>query len=96
MRGERIGVHVFCALVALVALAAAGWAVISGQVAEQGIDAIFLLFFCLLAAVVFGAIPVMAYRQGLFKDLLKRRAGKQPPEPRAETAMAAKSQERAE
>lgn len=52
---EDVMVSVFCLLVVIGALAAAGWALFTGQVFEQGIDGLFLLVVCLGIAAAFCA-----------------------------------------
>jgi hypothetical protein len=87
-----------CALsaaIAVAALSAAAWAVFSGQLGAQGIDALFLLCVCLLTALVFGAIPLTLMRRGQLGNLLKRRPREQP-ERGAAAALSPNPQERSE
>jgi hypothetical protein len=67
---EGIIVQILCALLALGSLVAAGWTVLTGQIADQGLDAVFLVVVCLLSAVMFSIIPLRAIRQGKWRDLL--------------------------
>lgn len=92
---EKVGICALSLAIAVVSLAAAVWTVFSGQIAAQGLDAIFLLFVCLMAALVFGIIPLTAIRQGLLKDLRKRSPGREP-ERRAAAALSPKPQEHTE
>jgi hypothetical protein len=72
---QEILINAFCALCGLIALGVAAWALISGKIAEQGLDGLFLVLICLLIAFAFSIIPLHAVR----KELLKRRAsGKEP------------------
>jgi hypothetical protein len=72
MRQEII-VNSFCLLIALGCVGAAVWALVTGQIGEQGIDGLFLLIVCLTIALIFSFIPLQAARQGLLRDLLKRK-----------------------
>jgi hypothetical protein len=60
-----------CLLIVLGALGFAGWTLITGQVHKQGIDALFLLSLCLVIALMFAPIPIMALRRGLLQQFLK-------------------------
>ena len=73
---ERITIYALCLAIAAVAVGAAGWAVFTGQMELQGIDALFLLAVCLAAAVFFAAIPLVALRDGSLRELLKRKAAR--------------------
>jgi hypothetical protein len=53
----------FCLVVALAALAIAGWTVVTGQIRQQGLDALFLILVCLLLAAAFVIVPFLAYRK---------------------------------
>jgi hypothetical protein len=59
-------------VVTLASLAVIAWTLFTGQIGEQGLDALFMITICLLMVVVFGAIPFSAWRKGTFKNLLKR------------------------
>ena len=72
---QQLAVVGLCLLFVLGALGAGAWAVITGQIGKQGIDALFLLFVCLLVALIFAPIPVQALRQGLLQQALKRSKG---------------------
>jgi hypothetical protein len=61
-RLETMG-NIFCALMALVALGVAGWTIVTGQIGEQGLDALFLLAVCLTIALVFAMIPLQSMRR---------------------------------
>jgi hypothetical protein len=69
----------FCLAVALAALAVAGWTVATGQIQQQGLDALFLILVCLLLAAGFAIVPFLAYR----KRMLPGRSRK--PAPAGET-----------
>ena len=68
----QILIPVACLLLAVGALAVAVWTLVTGQVAKQGLDALFLILVCLLGAVMFLPFVAQAVRQGVFDDLLKR------------------------
>lgn len=69
---EELILSAISLLVAVGALAVVGWALVTGQIGEQELDALFLIAVCLLIAVTFGAIPLQTLRKGGLKDLLKR------------------------
>jgi hypothetical protein len=73
---EDVVVQVLCILLALGSLAAAAWTVLTGQIGEQGLDAVFLVVVCLVAALTFSLIPLRAVRQGTWKNLLGRAPGR--------------------
>lgn len=52
-----------CLLLVVGALAVAAWALITGQVANEGLDGVFLLIVCATIALVFSVIPLRALRQ---------------------------------
>ncbi len=70
---QRIALNALCLLLAFGALIGAAWALLTGQAGEQGIDGLFLVLVCLFMALLFSIIPLQAIRQGLLKDLLKRK-----------------------
>jgi hypothetical protein len=76
---QEILLSAFCGLCVLVALGVAGWAIVSGQIAEQGLDGIFLLLVCLLIGLAFSAIPLQTVRKRL-----RERSGPRKTEPPAE------------
>lgn len=87
---QEILIHLLCLLIAAGALGVAGWTVLSGQIGEQGVDALFLLAVALMTALVFAAIPLEAARKGVLRDfLIRRKAAKKEP-----SAVAAQVQER--
>lgn len=94
MRQELV-INGLCLLFGLGGLGVAVWAVVSGQVAEQGIDGLFLLVVCLLFAVAFLASPLAALRKALRQRQAQRGAAKpaEPPERRTEPVAAGKTQE---
>lgn len=91
---QDIILNAFCAVCGLAAIGIAAWAVVSGQIADQGIDGLFLLVVCLLIAFAFSVIPLQAVRKGLLKQMLSRRAPKPAGAEEPQTTVAAgKSQE---
>lgn len=68
---ERIIINALCLLLSIIALAAAAWVVISGQIQKTGLDALFLVIVCLLAVVIFLPTPIEAIRKGFLGDLKK-------------------------
>jgi len=67
MMRQQLAIHSLCLAIAAVAWGVAAWTVVTGQIAEQGIDALFLLAVCLLAGLAFSRIPL---------EWLRRRRGK--------------------
>jgi len=65
--------RIFCLVVTLCGLAAVAWAVVTGQIAKQGLDAVFLIVVALLIAVMFAPIPVKAIREESWRALLPRK-----------------------
>jgi hypothetical protein len=95
MMWEDLLLHAFCAACALVAFVVAVWAVVSGAIADDGIDGIFLLLVCLLVAVTFAMIPAQAVRTGKWRHWFGRKGPTPPVEPtKAASAVAGKPQER--
>lgn len=75
---EELILSAISLLVAIGALAVLGWALVTGQVREQGLDALFLIAVCLLIAFTFGAIPLRTLRKVGLKGLLKRSRPEEP------------------
>jgi uncharacterized membrane protein YfcA len=73
---EQIAVAALCLIIGVGALGAAAWALITGQIGRQGLDALFLILVCLLIAVMFLPFPVQLLRQGKWRELLKREKSK--------------------
>ena len=74
MKGrEQMTSSLVCLVIIVAAVATAGWTLITGQIGRQGIDALFLIAVCLLIAAAFAPIPLQAFRQGVFADVLKRK-----------------------
>ena len=65
--------NLVCLFVALFALGVAVWALASGMLANEGVDALFLLAVCLVVAVLFGWTPVQWLRRSRLRELLKRK-----------------------
>jgi hypothetical protein len=53
---EALMMKILCLVMVVGSLAVAAWALITGQVGEQGIDGLFLIFICLIVAGAFGAV----------------------------------------
>lgn len=83
---ERAVMSLVCLLVALGALGIAAATVISGAVETQGLDAIFVILICLLAALAFSMMPAQAIRSGALRELLKRKPQTAAPTERASVA----------
>ena len=64
---EVTSILILCALIALGSLATAVWVAVSGQIATQGLDALFLIVVCLVFALMFGIAPAQAIRKGQWK-----------------------------
>jgi hypothetical protein len=73
-----------CALASLAGLAAAAWVLLTGRIAREGLDALFLLLVALLFALMFGILPVQALRQGRWKGMLRRPAAAEVKEVKSE------------
>ena len=58
-----------CLLISAAALGVAGMVVITGQIARQGVDALFLIVVCLLFAFVFSIPPLQVWRSGQLRQL---------------------------
>lgn len=69
---EAILINLFCIVVALGGLVVIAWAVLSGQIATEGLDAIFLIVVALTGVALFSIIPLQALRRGEFRGLLKK------------------------
>jgi hypothetical protein len=91
---QELFANVVCVLVALGSVAAAGYSLISGRAAEQGVDGLFLIIVCLVFAALFSIIPAMSLRSGALAHLLKRNKPEPaaPEEPKTAPAAAEKSQ----
>ncbi len=85
----------FCAVCGLTAFGIAAWAVISGQIADQGVDGLFLLLVCLLIACTFSIIPLQAVRKGLLQRIVGRKVQRPAAsqDPQASVTAPAKSRE---
>lgn len=68
---QQIIVKIVCSIIVLVALAAAAWVVVTGQLKTEGVDALFLVTVCLLAAALFSWVPLRALREAGLGKLLK-------------------------
>ncbi len=70
---ETLALIGFCALVTLICLGAAGWAVVSGE--GITLDVLLLVSVCLTLAAVFGFCTLwLAHDAGLLEGLKRRRA----------------------
>ena len=65
--------RIFCLVVAVCGIAAAVWALVTGQIEKQGLDAVFLIVVSLLIAAMFAPIPVKAIREESWRALLPRK-----------------------
>jgi hypothetical protein len=83
---QEIFASALCVLIALGAVAAAAWSLISGRASEQGMDGLFLIIICLVFAALFSIIPAMSLRSGALAQLMKGN------KPEAAPAAADKSQ----
>jgi hypothetical protein len=61
-------------LIVVAALGVIAWTILTGQVGEQGLDALFLIMVCLLVAAGFGLVPFFAWRKGLLPQLRRKRS----------------------
>jgi hypothetical protein len=91
---QEILANAFCVLIALGAVAAAGYSLVSGKASEQGIDGLFLIVVCLVFAALFSILPVQSLRSGALMRIVK---GNKPQptakeEPEAAPAAAEQSQ----
>ena len=66
---RRVASSAVCLLISAAALGVAGTVVITGQIARQGIDALFLLVVCLLFAFAFSMPPLQLWRSGQLQQL---------------------------
>jgi hypothetical protein len=74
IKKEIVILNLLLILLSVGTLAFAAWSVIGDQF-KAGTDDIFLLFVCLLLALLFALSPLMwAYQSGLLRNPLKRRA----------------------
>ncbi len=83
-----------CLVLGLGLLGVAAWAVLSGEVAELGIDGLFLLAVCLVFVVAFLPGPLAALGKSLRQRLAKRSEAKPEASPkrRGEPIAAGKTQ----
>jgi hypothetical protein len=49
-------------MIAVAGVAAVIWALFTGQVAEQGLDALFLIVVALVGSALFASVPLRAWR----------------------------------
>jgi len=61
---EQLVLYVLCLVIAAGSLAVAVWTLVTGQIGNQGLDAVFLIVVCLVFAAFFGFIPLKAFRDG--------------------------------
>ena len=77
IKKEIIFLNLLLILLSVGTLAFAAWSVISDQF-KAGTDDLFLLFVCLLLALLFALSPIMwAYQSGLLRNPLKRKAAQE-------------------
>ena len=70
---EEMILNLVCLFVSVFALGVAVWALLSGMLAAEGVDALFLLAVCLVVAVLFGWTPVQWLRRSRLREMLKRK-----------------------
>lgn len=70
---EQLATSVLCLMLVIGAVAAAVWALVTGQVEEQGIDALFLILIALIVAGAFGSVLLSSLRRGALRDRLPRK-----------------------
>jgi len=87
IKKEIVILNVLLLLLSVGTLAFAAWSVISDQF-RAGTDDLFLLFVCLLLALLFALSPLMwAYQSGLLRNPLKRKqAGEEKSSEKASVA----------
>lgn len=80
--GQRIVISATCLLVCACGLAVSAWLIATGQIARQGVDALFLLAVALLVTFCFALIPAEQIRRGLLREIREalqaRRAAPRP------------------
>jgi len=79
---RRVASSAVCLLISAAALGVAARVVITGQIARQGVDALFLLVVCLLFAFAFSLPPLQVWRSGQLQQLgadRKTEPGEGPP-----------------
>lgn len=70
---EQLTTSVLCLMLVIGAVAAVVWALVTGQVEEQGIDGLFLILIALIVAGAFGSVLLGSVRRGALRDLLPRK-----------------------
>jgi len=84
---EPLALTVVCALAGLASIIVALYLLIGGDIAEQGLDAIFLLIVCVMFAASFGLVMAKTLRKAQLQEMLSPRHSKTPavaPEPKAD------------
>ncbi|MBZ5526048.1 MAG: hypothetical protein LAP21_27830 [Acidobacteriia bacterium] len=89
---QEIFANVVCVLVALGSVAAAGYSLVSGKAAEQGIDGLFLIIVCLVFAALFSILPAQSLRSGALAHLIKGNKPQPAAKEEPQAAAADKSQ----
>ncbi len=69
---EQMILNLICSVIALGALGAVAWYLITGRASQDGIDGLFWIFSFLVAAVLFSLMPLQSLRAALPRGLLKR------------------------
>jgi TRAP-type C4-dicarboxylate transport system permease small subunit len=85
---EGLIVNGICALIAAGALGLAGWIVVSGQILNTGIDALFIVLVCLLMALLFSLGPLSALRAALLQKKAQPKKGEKPAQEEGKKAAA--------
>jgi hypothetical protein len=65
---EVLILNALLVLMALISLALAAWALLSGHAAKDSFDGTFLFLGSVLLAIVFSINPILAWQQGLLRD----------------------------
>jgi len=84
---EPLALTVVCALAGLASFAVALYLLIGGDIAEQGLDALFLLIVCLMFAASFGLVMAKTLRKAQLQEMLSPRHSKTStvaPDPKAD------------
>jgi hypothetical protein len=94
---EPLALTVVCALAGVASIAVALYLLIGGDIAEQGLDAIFLLIVCVTFAASFGLIMAKSLRKEQLKEMLSPRQSKPStvaPDPKTDASGKAGNEEK--
>lgn len=70
---EQLITSVLCLMLVVGGVAAMVWALVTGQVGEQGIDGLFLILIALIVAGAFGSVLLGSVRRRALRDLFPRK-----------------------